>query len=215
MPGTRSISAPATSFRQLQLLAGSSYGVSWLDNYSLMNELPNQNGASAQRPNLDARFNTGREVYGPGEHPFATKYAVRSPQIRIEPSIYLEALMRDFVLFGGHIVMRKFDTPRDLMSLSEPVVFNCTGLGARDLFGDQELIPLKGQLTVMVPQPEVQYHTNGGDAGTRDARHPHDGAQRGIILGGTRSAHLDEPDEAGASASSTAHRGVCDESAQV
>ena len=53
---------------------------------------------------------------------------IRRQQIRIEPSIYLDAMVRDFLLFGGHIVIRKFDTPRDLMSLSEPVV-NCTGLG--------------------------------------------------------------------------------------
>ena len=38
--------------------------------------------------------------------------------MRIEPSIYLEALMRDFALFGGKIVGRKSDTPRDLMSLA-------------------------------------------------------------------------------------------------
>ena len=190
------------AFRQLQLLAGTHYGVSWLDNYSLMNELPNPNGTSAagQRPNLDARFNTGREVYGPGEHPFATRYAVRSPQIRIEPSIYLDNLMRDFILFGGHIVMRKFDTPRDLMTLREPIVFNCSGLGARDLFGDQELLPLKGQLTVLVPQPEVQYHTNGGVPPVPGATLGIHMMARsdGIALGGTsqRGVWTLEPDEA-------------------
>ena len=125
---------------------------------------------------------------------------MRSPQIRIEPSIYLDALMRDFVLFGGRIVMRKFDAPRDLMTLSEPIVFNCTGLGARDLFGDQELIPLKGQLTVMVPQPEVQYHTNGGVPPVPGASLGIHMMARsdGIILGGTsqRGVWTLEPDEA-------------------
>jgi glycine/D-amino acid oxidase-like deaminating enzyme len=60
---------------------------------------------------------------------------------------------------GGRIVNRKFDTPRDLMSLSEPVIVNCTGLGSRMLFEDQEVIPLKGQLTHFVPQPEINYQT--------------------------------------------------------
>ena len=100
-------------------------------------------------------------MLGPGEHPFATKYAIRSPQIRIEPSIYLDNLVRDFQLWGGRIVIRKFDTPRELAALREPIVINCTGLGARALFGDKDVLPLKGQLTVLVPQPEVQ-HTNGG-----------------------------------------------------
>jgi hypothetical protein len=75
--------AATIAFRQLQLLAGTQYGVSWLDNYSLTNNPPTAQADNGERPNLDAPFNTGREVYGPGEHPFATKYAVRSPQNRI------------------------------------------------------------------------------------------------------------------------------------
>jgi len=150
------------AFRQLQLLAGPYYGVSWLDNYSLTNELRPPQEGSGDRPSLNAGFNTGREVLQPGEHPFPTKYAIRTATMRIEPSIYLDALVRDFLLWGGRLVIRKFETTRDLMTLREPIVVNCTGLGARDLFGDQELVPLKGQLTVLVPQPEVNYHTQGG-----------------------------------------------------
>ncbi len=184
------------SYRQLQLLAGPHFGVSWLDNYSLM-----ENPPSAPPPtSLTARFSVGQELLGPGEHPFPTKYALRSPEIRIEPSIYLDCLMRDFELFGGRIVVRKFDTPRDLMTLREPIVINCTGLGARDLFGDQELVPLKGQLTVMVPQPEVQYHTNGGVPPVPGASLGIHMMARsdGIILGGTsqRGVWSLEPDEA-------------------
>jgi len=78
---------------------------------------------------------------------------------------------------------------------------NCTGLGAKDLFGDQELVPLKGQLTVLVPQPEVTYSTNGGIP----PREPQPGGMfihmmvrnDGIILGGTsqRGVWTLEPDE--------------------
>src|SRR2546428_10620206 len=152
------------SYRQLQLMTGPYFGVSWLDNFSLTDNLPDENRQplNPERPNLNAGFDAGREVYGPGEHPFPTKYAIRNPSIRIEPNIYLDALVRDFLLWGGHIVIRKFDAPRDLMSLREAIIINCTGLGARDLFGDRELLPLKGQLTVLVPQPAVNYHTNGG-----------------------------------------------------
>ena len=105
------------------------------------------------------------------------------------------------MLFGGHLVIRKFDSPRELATLGEPIIINCTGLGARDLFGDQELVPLKGQLVVMVPQPEVNYHTNGGFR--RDQPPPgglgiHMMARSdGIILGGTsqRGVWTLEPDE--------------------
>ena len=108
--------------------------------------------------------------------------------------------MRDFQLWGGKIVIRKFDTPRDLAALREPIVINCTGLGARDLFGDQELIPLKGQLTVLLPQPEVNYHTNGGVPPVPGASLGiHMMARNdGIILGGTsqRGVWTLDPDEA-------------------
>lgn len=101
-------------------------------------------------------------MLGPGEHPFPTPYITRRASLRIEPSIYLEALVHEFGANGGRVVVRKFDTPRDLATLSEPVVVNCTRLGARDLFNDQELVPHKGQLTLLVPQPEIAYQTSGG-----------------------------------------------------
>jgi hypothetical protein len=174
--------------------------VSWLGNYSLVEDLRPPQASNSARPNLQERYNIGREVFGPGEHPFATRYAIRSPQIRIEPSIYLEMLVRDFQLWGGKIMLRKFDTPRDLMTLREPIVMNCTGLGAKDLFGDQELVPLKGQLTVMVPQPEVNYHTNGGVPPVPGASLGIHMMARsdGIVLGGTsqRGVWTMEPDEA-------------------
>ena len=189
------------SYRQLQLLAGPHVGVSWLDNYALTDELRPPDTGTPERPSLNDGLVVGQEVLQPGEHPFPTKYAIRSPMIRIEPNIYLDNLVRDFQLWGGKIVIRKFETPRELATLREPIVINCTGLGARDLFGDQELIPLKGQLTVMAPQPEVNYHTGGGVPPP-----PQPGSlgihmmarNDGIILGGTsqRGVWTLEPDEA-------------------
>jgi len=191
--------AAEISYRQLQLLAGPHFGVSWLDNYSLTDDLTPPPQGGPERPSLNAGLTAGREVLQPGEHPFPTKYAIRAPQIRIEPSIYLDNLMRDFTLFGGRIVVRKFETARDLAALREPIVVNCTGLGARDLFGDQELVPLKGQLTVLVPQAEVNYHTNGPNAQQRPGQLGiHMMARNdGIILGGTsqRGVWTLEPDD--------------------
>jgi len=119
------------------------------------------------------------------------------PAIRIEPSIYLDALVEDVLLFGGTIVIRKFDTPRDLMSLEESVIVNCTGLGSSTLFNDRELTPLKGQLIVLVPQPEVDYNTFGGlrrGGGFGIHMQPR---SDGIILGGTseRGVWSLEPNE--------------------
>jgi D-amino-acid oxidase len=162
------------AYRQLQLLVGGNYGVSWIDSFN-PTESPNSSGregnAATGGPNVgggggfdtntllppNVQQSVGRIVLGPGEHPFPSTYAIWRRQIRIEPSIYLDALVRDFLLFGGRLVIRAFETPREVMSLDEQLVVNCTGLGSRTLFGDNTMMPVKGQLTVLVPQPEVDY----------------------------------------------------------
>jgi glycine/D-amino acid oxidase-like deaminating enzyme len=75
----------------------------------------------------------------------------------IEPPVYLNAVLRDFYLSGGKIEINTFTDRRELAALTEPVLINCTGLGARDLFNDKSLIPIKGQLTFLLPQHEVDY----------------------------------------------------------
>ena len=153
--------AAQVAYRQLQLMAGPLYGVSWIDQFSMMNEPPQPRPAN-EPPSLDAGLLPAQQLLGPGEHPFPTKYAQHRMTLRIEPSIYLQRLIEDFTRFGGHIVIRKFDTPRDLMALAEPVIINATGLGSKELFGDESMVPLKGQLTLLLPQPEITYQTSGG-----------------------------------------------------
>jgi glycine/D-amino acid oxidase-like deaminating enzyme len=154
--------AAEMSYRQLQLLVGRDYGVSWISSYNATDDPNPPQGGGDTGDLLPDHLRTGRdrEVFGPGEHPFPTRFAVRSSNLAIEPSVYLDALMRDVLQFGGRIVIRTFDTPRDLMSLPESLIVNCTGLGSRALFHDDELVPVKGQLTVLVPQPEVTYRAS-------------------------------------------------------
>ena len=173
------------SYRELQGLVGRPYGVSWIDTYSTMDRRPLDPTGAGPESLLPAALRTGRDVFGPGEHPFPLRYATRRATLRIEPSIYLDAMVKDVLLFGGRIVIRAFETPRELMTLDEPVVVNCAGLGARELFGDHELVPTKGQLTVLVPQPEVNYRTSGGitpQPGIGIHMMPR---ADGIVLGGT------------------------------
>jgi D-amino-acid oxidase len=58
--------------------------------------------------------------------------------------------------------LRDFTHQEELLTLPEPVIFNCTGLGSRKLFGDQGIIPAKGQLILLPPDPAVDYLTVGG-----------------------------------------------------
>jgi len=98
----------------------------------------------------------------PDEHPFDRPHARVFSTMLIEPPVYLDALLDDFRAFGGRLVVREFRELRELATLPEPVIMNCTGLGARELVGDEELLPIKGQLTFLLPQPEVDYIVLGG-----------------------------------------------------
>ncbi len=177
--------AARIAYRRLQLLIGPKYGVTWINNYA-----PTDNAASAGGGNvlLPEELQDSHELLQPGEHPFATKYCIVRTEMRIEPSIYLDALMHDFLMFGGKVVIRKFETPADVAMLSQSLVVNCTGLGAKALFNDPDLVPLKGQLVVLVPQAEVNYATSGGNRTV--SAEPGVGIHMmsrsdGIILGGT------------------------------
>jgi len=173
------------AYRRLQLLAGPKYGVTWINNYAPTNNEQAGRGTNALLPE---EVQGARVILQPGEHPFPMKYAIERPEMRIEPSIYLDALMDDFLIWGGKVVIRKFDSPRDVTALTENLIVNCTGLGAKAIFDDPELVPLKGQLVVLMPQPEITYSTSGGarQPTTPDAGFVHMMPRAdGIILGGT------------------------------
>ena len=110
----------------------------------------------------------------------------------IEPAIYLNALLRDFFVAGGRLVIRDFRSREEVAGVAENLIFNCTGLGARGLFDDQELIPVRGQLVFLLPQPEVNYMTVGPGNIYMFPRHD------GILLGGShdRGEWGMEPDPA-------------------
>ena len=65
--------------------------------------------------------------------------------------------MQDFAWTAQGGGVREFASANDAAALPEPVVMNCTGLGSATLFKDDQLTPVKGQLTFLLPQPEVDY----------------------------------------------------------
>jgi glycine/D-amino acid oxidase-like deaminating enzyme len=167
------------AFQRYQSLAGDPYGVRWLPTYSLSNSGPR----AAPQPDspyseVEPLYPEPRQLTGDAI-PFDVPYAYRRYSMLIEPAIYLNALLRDFYVAGGRIVVREFAAARELMSLRETLIFNCSGLGARVMFNDQELVPIKGQLVFLLPQPEVDYMTVGPGDIYMFPRHD------GILLGGT------------------------------
>jgi len=161
------------SNRAFQNLAGPDYGVRWIDTYELYRneafstrELPGGNDLYPQS-----------DVHRDPEHYFGFPYVREYSTMLIEPPVYLNALLRDFFIAGGKLVVREFRSREEIKRLAEPIIFNCSGLGARALFGDQQLEPVRGQLEVLLPQPEVDYCYLG--SGYMFPRND------GIILGGT------------------------------
>jgi glycine/D-amino acid oxidase-like deaminating enzyme len=54
-----------------------------------------------------------------------------------------------------------FVSPQEVLQLSEPIIVNCTGLGSRALWDDCRVYPIKGQLALLKPEPELNYLFSG------------------------------------------------------
>ena len=61
-----------------------------------------------------------------------------------EPVKFMPYMMKQFTDLGGVIVNRKIDSLKELSDFD--VIVNCSGSGARQLVGDRELQPLRGQV---------------------------------------------------------------------
>ena len=66
-------------------------------------------------------------------------------------------LTEEFLMAGGRIETREFHSPTEVATLPQKVVVNCTGYGARALWGDESIVPVRGQIAWLAPQPEVDY----------------------------------------------------------
>lgn len=81
----------------------------------------------------------------------------------LNPRRWMPALVADLQADGVRFVERRFESLRDVAALDENVVVNCTGYGARALFGDDALIPMRGHLVRLErPSPEHDYFFSGG-----------------------------------------------------
>lgn len=101
---------------------------------------------------------TPRSVELPaGTHPFPTKVCLRSSQLTFNVADYSRQLMNDFFIAGGRVETREFHTPQELAGLPQKTVINCTGYGARKLWSDESVVPVRGQIAWLIPQEGVHY----------------------------------------------------------
>jgi len=174
---TQFVEAARFAYRRYQLMVGAYYNIRWLPNYQLSEEPMSDSGQISPK-GLLADLLPEMHDLKPGEHPFPYRYVRQYDTMFVQPAHYLEAMMREFRIAGGAIQVKEMRDIREVLALPQPVILNCTGLGAKALFNDAELTPIKGQLTVLLPQPEVEYAVEAGGL----YMFPRND---GILLGGT------------------------------
>lgn len=168
---------------------GKGQGVSWRENYHF----------SSSGPTVPYYFQNWPQYYRdtaflpPDQQPFGAAHTLRVLALFIEPNIWLPQLLTALQADGVRIVQRALSDRGDVLALPEPVIFNCTGLGAATLFDDTALLPVRGQLALLPPDARIDYNTHGGGMGLM-YMFPRSDA---LVLGGTfeRGATHLEPDD--------------------
>jgi glycine/D-amino acid oxidase-like deaminating enzyme len=152
------------SFRTYQSLLGlAGEPVEWRDGYVLSDtpfDQPPAGGPVPEAspepdyPDLEALLSDIRprsQALARDQHPFAVPHARRYSQMVFNLPSYTRLLMDDFFREGGEIEQREF------AALKERTLINATGYGARALWGDDSIIPVRGQTARLIPQPGVNY----------------------------------------------------------
>lgn len=141
--------------------------VEWTDRYILSDSTPGS--PQADRPvesraeqflRLDHRLHdiTPRSVeMPPGSHSFRPAFVRRNSSLTFNVADLAHQLMTDFRIAGGRVVPMIFHTPADLSRLKQKVLINCTGYGARALWRDESIVPVRGQIAWLIPQSGVTY----------------------------------------------------------
>ncbi len=139
--------------------------VEWTDRYTLFDAPGTWTGAP--RPAESVRFlHLGGRVrdlqprsaeLSAGSHPFPVARVLRGSSMQFNIAAYARLLATEFQLAGGRIETMTFNAPAELARLRQTVIVNCTGYGARALWKDESIIPVRGQIAWLIPQAEVDY----------------------------------------------------------
>ena len=137
--------------------------VEWFDRYTLFDAPPDQSrptedplGFASYSERIRDLMPRGEEL-AQGSTPFPVKTVRRNSQMKFNIADYGHTLLSDFRAAGGKFVRAEFATLSDVARLKENTIINCTGYGARTLCRDESIVPVRGQIGWLIPQPEVTY----------------------------------------------------------
>lgn len=135
--------------------------VEWIDQYRLFDAPPSPSHSEpmdfAHYASRIRDLTPPSEEIPAGRHPFPVPYVRRGYVPMFNIAAYGHTLTNDFLLNGGRFEMMELHTPADLAALKQKVVINCTGYGARALWKDESIVPVRGQIAWLIPQEEVTY----------------------------------------------------------
>jgi glycine/D-amino acid oxidase-like deaminating enzyme len=143
--------------------------VEWTDRYSLSDvdphapAPPETGGAHPEELSFAYYQDRIRDLtprwhdLAPGSNPFPTKYARRNSSLTFNVAGLSRQLTTDFLTEGGKIENREFHSPSELADLPQKAMINATGYGSRALWKDESIVPVRGQIAWLIPQPEVSY----------------------------------------------------------
>lgn len=144
------------SFRRFQDLLGLDERVQWMNSYQLSKSTPASGGGSGNPLRLPGLLPDSIPL-GNTEHPYAGWQVSQNSRMVFNIPRYLEAKLDRFLTFGGQLEIKEIKKLEDIDALPESCVINCMGLGAKAVFDDEYLIPVSGQLSFLLPQPELDY----------------------------------------------------------
>jgi glycine/D-amino acid oxidase-like deaminating enzyme len=138
--------------------------VEWTDFYAVVTDEP-PNSGSAPVQALDfaeyhrriADLLPKARRLSPDAAPFRAAAVYRSENMIFNIADYGHTLLNDFFLAGGRIRHADFHAPSQIAALGKSVVIDCTGYGARALWKDETVTPVRGQIARLIPQPAVRY----------------------------------------------------------
>jgi hypothetical protein len=138
--------------------------VRWIDRYTVSDQPaqaanPPAEGElqfAAYRSRLQDLLPHGEDLR-PADTRFRASSVRRNSVLMFNIASYAHLLMTQFRLAGGRIEHREFHEPGELGGLPEKVVINCTGYGARALWRDESVVPVRGQHAYLIPQADFDY----------------------------------------------------------
>ena len=91
------------------------------------------------------------------EKPFPALPVRQSTTMIFNIAQYFALLQRRFAAAGGTVIRRRFASRAEVLALPETVVVNCMGYGAKAIWGDADLVPVRGQVSHLAPQMSARY----------------------------------------------------------